>query len=82
MPRVVCPACGETRVEALPVFRDGDLPAVRLDACDTCRGYIKAVDLTIDGRLDPVVDDLATPALDLWATAEGYRRLRPNLLRF
>ena len=81
VPRVVCPACGETRVEALPVYRDGDLPAVRLDACDTCRGYLKAVDLTVDGRLDPVVDDLATPALDLWAAAEGYHRLRPNLLR-
>jgi formate dehydrogenase accessory protein FdhE len=81
IPRVVCPACGETRVDALPVFRDGDLPAVRLDACDTCRVYIKTVDLTIDGRLDPIVDDLATPALDLWAEGEGYHRLRPNLLR-
>ncbi len=70
VPRVVCPACGETRVEALPVFRDGDLPAVRLDACDTCRVYIKTVDLTVDGRVDPVVDDLATPALD----SSGRRR--------
>jgi formate dehydrogenase accessory protein FdhE len=81
VPRVVCPACGQTRVETLPVYRDGDLPALRLDACDTCRVYVKAIDLTVDGRLDPVVDDLATLALDLWATAEGYRRLRPNLLR-
>jgi FdhE protein len=81
VPRVVCPACGESRVEALPVFRDGDLPAVRLDTCDTCRVYIKAVDLTVDGRLDPIVDDLATPALDLWAGSQGYHRLRPNLLR-
>ena len=71
VPRVVCPACGESRVEALPVFRDGDLPAVRLDACDTCRVYIKTVDLTVDGRVDPVVDDLATPALDLWAGGGG-----------
>jgi formate dehydrogenase accessory protein FdhE len=81
IPRVVCPACGETRVESLPVFRDADLPAVRLDACDTCRVYIKSVDLTVDGRLDAIVDDLATPALDLWAAGEGYHRLRPNLLR-
>lgn len=81
VPRAVCPSCGETRVEALPVFRDGDGPAVRIDACDTCRVYVKAVDRTVDGHAEPVVDDLATLPLDLWAADQGYRRLRPNLLR-
>ena len=81
IPRAVCPHCGETRVEALPVFRDGDGPAVRIDACDSCRVYVKAVDLTVDGHAEPVVDDLATLPLDLWAADQGYRRLRPNLLR-
>jgi FdhE protein len=81
VPRAVCPHCGETRVEALPVFRDGDGPAVRIDACDSCRVYVKAVDLTVDGHAEPVVDDLATLPLDLWAADQGYRRLRPNLLR-
>jgi len=81
VPRVVCPACGESRVEALPVFRDGGLPAVRVDACDTCRSYIKAIDLSVDGHADPLVDDLGSLPLDLWAAEQGYQRLRPNLLR-
>jgi len=81
VPRVICPACGESRVEALPVFRDGDLPEMRVDACDTCRVYIKAVDLSFDGHGVAIVDDLATLPLDLWAAAQGYTRPRPNLLR-
>jgi FdhE protein len=82
VPRVVCPACGESRVEALPVFRDGDRPEMRVDVCDTCRVYLKAVDLSVDGHGIAVVDDLATVPLDLWAAAQGYTRPRPNLLRF
>ncbi len=81
VPRVVCPACGESRVEALPVFRDADLPEVRVDSCDTCRVYVKAVDLSVDGHGVAIVDDLATLPLDLWAAAQGYTRPRPNLLR-
>jgi FdhE protein len=81
VPRVVCPACGESQVEALPVFRDGDLPEMRVDACDTCRVYIKAVDLSVDGHGLAIVDDLATVPLDLWAAAQSYTRPRPNLLR-
>ncbi|MGD9905809.1 MAG: formate dehydrogenase accessory protein FdhE [Vicinamibacterales bacterium] len=81
VPRAVCPACGQMEVAALPVFRDGDLPAIRLDACDRCRVYVKGVDLTVDGHAEPIADDLASWPLDLWAVEQGYRRVRPNLLR-
>ena len=79
--RIQCPACQENRFDALPVYT-ADVPAnARIDACDTCRTYIKTIDLTRDGRAVPVVDDLATLPLDLWARDHGYRRLYPNLLR-
>jgi FdhE protein len=79
--RVHCPACEENRFEALPVYT-ADAPAhVRVDACDRCRTYVKTVDLTKDGLAVPVVDDLATVALDLWARDRGYQRVYPNLLR-
>jgi formate dehydrogenase accessory protein FdhE len=81
VPRVVCPGCGESRVDALPVFRDGAQPDVRIDACDTCRVYVKSIDLSVQGRAELLVDDLATAPLDLWAAAQGYTRPRPNLLR-
>lgn len=74
--RVVCVKCGEERFEALPVFSAEQVPNARLDACDTCRTYLKTIDATRDGRVVPVVDDLATIALDLWAQEQGYVRIR------
>lgn len=79
--RVICPACDEKRFEALPVYTTEAVEHVRIDACDTCRVYLKTVDLTKDGLALPVVDDIATVSLDLWAREAGYTRLHPNLLR-
>jgi FdhE protein len=42
--------------------------------------YIKSVDLTRDGRAVPVVDELATVALNVWAEKQGYTKLESNLL--
>jgi formate dehydrogenase accessory protein FdhE len=78
--RVVCVKCGEQRFEALPVFSAEQCPHARVDACDTCRSYLKTIDATRDGRAIPVVDDLATLALDLWAREQGYARVRTNLV--
>jgi hypothetical protein len=78
--RVVCVKCSEQRFEALPVFSAEQVPHARVDACDTCRSYIKTIDATKDGRAVPVVDDLATIALDLWARERGYTRVRASLM--
>ena len=78
--RLVCPGCGEGRFDALPVFTSDQAPGARVEVCDTCRRYIKTIDLTRDGHAIPCVDDLATVSLDLWAREQGYARLRLNLL--
>jgi FdhE protein len=80
-PRIVCPSCGETGFDALPIYRAEEFPGIRIDGCDSCDIYIKTIDLTIGGAAIPVVDDLASLPLDLWATQRGYRKIRPNLLR-
>jgi len=80
-PRIGCAACGETRFEQLAVYRADEILAGRIDACETCRTYVKTIDLTKDGTAVPVVDDIATVTLDVWAREQGYQRLRPNLLR-
>ncbi len=49
-------------------------------ACDTCKFYLRTVDLTKDGHAIPLVDDLAAIPLSLWAHERGYARLQPNLL--
>lgn len=77
--RVVCPACGEERFDSLPVFTPQEVPQLRIDACDTCRHYIKTVDMTKDGLAVPIVDELASVSLDLWAADRGYRKLTRNL---
>jgi FdhE protein len=79
--RVVCPACDETRFDALPIYRADGIDEARLDACDSCHIYLKTIDLTKNALAQPIVDDLATLTLDLWARERGYRRMRPNVLR-
>jgi FdhE protein len=78
--RIVCPACGEEDVHKLAVYTAKEFAHVRLEACDTCRGYIKTVDLTKDGHAIPMVDELATIPLNLWAAERGYTKVRTNLL--
>ncbi len=78
--RIVCTACGEEDPHKLPVYTAAEFEYVRIEACDTCNGYIKTVDLTKNGLAVPVVDELATTPLDLWAQERGYTKLEPNLL--
>lgn len=79
--RMVCPSCAEERFDSLPVYTADTIPYVRVEACDTCHRYLKTIDLTKNGLAAPLVDDVATLTLDLWARERGYERLRPNLLR-
>jgi FdhE protein len=77
--RLVCPGCGEEKKENLPVFIAEGIDYVRIDACDTCKTYIKSIDMTKDGRAVPVVDELATTSLNLWAQEKNYQKVEPNL---
>lgn len=79
--RLVCAGCGERTFDALPVFTADRFPSARIEACDSCRTYVKTIDVTKDGLAIPLVDDIATVALDLWARERGYERLRANVLR-
>ena len=77
--RILCPACFEEDPHKLPAFRDEKYPAVRIEACETCRRYVKSLDLSEDARPIPEVDDLISIAMDLWATEQGYTRIEPGL---
>jgi FdhE protein len=52
---------------------------VRIEACETCRRYVKSIDLTLEGRAIPEVDDLVSLGMDLWAASEGFERVEPGL---
>ena len=77
--RLRCPACAEEDPKKLASFQSDAHPAVRIEACETCRRYVKSLDMTIDGRLVPEVDDLVSIAMDLWAADQGYTRIEPGI---
>ncbi|HMD16638.1 MAG TPA: formate dehydrogenase accessory protein FdhE [Terriglobales bacterium] len=79
--RIVCPGCGEENHAKLPVYTAEELVHVRVEACDSCRSYIKTVDMTKSGRAEPIVDEMASVPLDLWAQKHGYTKLQFNLLQ-
>jgi FdhE protein len=78
--RVVCPNCGEENKDHLPIYIAEQPGYVRVDACDTCKTYLKSVDLTKNGHAVPMVDELATVALNIWAEERGYAKLEANML--
>jgi formate dehydrogenase accessory protein FdhE len=78
--RILCANCGEEKEQQLPVYVAEQFPHVRVESCETCKHYLRTIDLTKDGHAIPVVDDLAAVPLSLWAEEHGYTRIQANLL--
>ncbi len=78
--RVVCANCGEEQPANLAYFQAQEIDHVRVEACDTCKHYLKGVDLTRRGTAQPLVDEVAAASLDLWATEHGYTKIELNLI--
>jgi FdhE protein len=78
--RVVCAKCGEERPTKLGYFHTPEYDHIRIEACDTCKHSSKGVDLTRLGFAVPLVDEVATAALDLWAREHGYMKIELNLV--
>jgi FdhE protein len=74
--RAKCTVCGEDDSSALSSYFAEPRRVARVDTCSTCRAYIKTFDLRQDGGRDvvPLVDDVATLTLDVWAREQGYSR--------
>ncbi len=77
--RILCPCCLEENPERLPAFSASAHPTVRIEACETCRRYVKSIDLSEDARPIPEVDDLLSLAMDLWAREQGFERIEPGI---
>jgi len=79
-PRLTCAACGVSDAEALTHHVSEEWPHVRIDACADCGAYIKTVDLRVAGDAVPIVDELASLDLDLWARDRGLKKRCLNVL--
>jgi FdhE protein len=76
--RVTCATCRST--EGISYFTiEGDPGAAKAEACDRCRTYLKLFYLEKRPRAEPFADDVATLALDLLMSEEGYSRGGVNL---
>jgi FdhE protein len=78
--RLLCAHCGEDAEGQLGYFHSGAYEHLRIDACETCKHYLKSVDLTRLGVAVPLVDELAAAPLDLWARERGYEKIELNLV--
>lgn len=78
--RVVCAFCAEERPTKLGYFHTSEYDHVRIEACDSCKYYIKGVDLTRLGFAVPLVDEVAAAALDVWADEHGFTKIELNLV--
>ena len=74
-----CANCGDRDPDRLLFYTVEEFPHIRVEACRACRIYLKAIDLTMDGRAVPEVDELASVVLDMWADEHGYAKLQTNL---
>jgi formate dehydrogenase accessory protein FdhE len=75
-PRAVCATCGEDDSTKQGSFYAEGRPWARIDVCDTCASYMKTFDLREKGARDmvPLVDDVGTLSLDIWAHENGLQR--------
>jgi formate dehydrogenase maturation protein FdhE len=78
--RIFCAFCGEEGEDKLPVYVAEEFPHVRVEACDTCKHFLRTIDMTKDGNAIPLVDDLAAMPLSFWTQEHGYARIQANLL--
>ena len=77
--RIFCAHCGEVTEQKLPVYVAERFRHIRVECCDTCKYFLRTIDLTTDGNAIPLVDDLAAIPLSLWADENGYKRIQANL---
>ena len=79
--RMTCAGCGERSGSKLPIYGETErFPHLRVDACDSCGGYLLTVDLGKAPGAVPIVDELAGVPLDLYARDQGKRKIVPNLM--
>ena len=78
--RATCPQCFSTDTDTLVYHVTDVWPHVRVEECQVCQTYLKAIDLRTNGLAVPVVDELASVELDVWAEEARLDKLQRNLL--
>ncbi|MGL4475926.1 MAG: formate dehydrogenase accessory protein FdhE, partial [Shewanella sp.] len=69
--RAECTCCGENKGVFLWAETETKA-AIRIESCDTCKGYTKMMFTDINPRLEAAVDDLASLVMDKHVVEQGY----------
>ncbi len=77
--RAECTSCGEDKGVFLWAETETKA-AVRIESCDTCKGYTKMLFTDINSKLEVAVDDLATLLMDQYVVEQGYLATTVNPL--
>ncbi len=74
--RIHCPSCGNTDSESISYFFSEEEQTYRVYTCDTCKKYIKTIDLRrLTRPFYPPLESIVTTHLDLQAQEMGYRSM-------
>jgi hypothetical protein len=81
-PKLRCPLCGvEGTKEMYRLQAEGPDAGYVVSGCRACRGYLKELDRRERWNGGPpILEDWASPHLDLIVRREGYRKAVPSLL--
>jgi FdhE protein len=75
--RIRCLVCGNEKGIAYHSLEGGP-DTIMGETCESCSSYVKMIHQHKDHTLDPVADDVASLALDLTLTKEGWTRASIN----
>ena len=78
-PRIQCVGCGSAEAVAYYSF-DEQGGAVKAEACEHCKSYLKIMNREKDVGVDFMADDIATLGLDVKLAELGFSRTWPNPL--
>ena len=72
--RLFCAFCGNDAHKSLGYFYSEEEPEYRVDTCNNCKNYIKAVDARkLDRPLYPPLEQICTLHLDIKAEEAGFK---------
>ena len=84
--RDVCPFCGNEELEEHDFFLFDGEEGMRVDICSNCNHYIKTFDERVYNEKGipfvPLVEDMATPHIDLRMAQEGFEKVAKNIFYF
>jgi len=75
--RATCVACGDSKGVGYHLIEGGN-DGVRAECCSSCHSTLKLFLLEKSPDYDPIADDLASLALDILVSEEGFQRIGGN----